>query len=53
MTQMTTWPVELFCQRRSGLPSALKSPLPTTCHGAGTFAMNTLEERLVPFISHA
>ena len=32
MSQITRWPVELFCQRMSALPSPLKSPEPAMLH---------------------
>src|SRR6266496_839783 len=51
MSQITRSPVTLFCQRMSGLPSALKSPDPTMFHEVPTTPKLTLLLRLVPFMS--
>ena len=38
MSQITRWPVTVFCQRMSALPSRLKSPEPAMLHDVSTVA---------------
>src|SRR5438874_11403 len=50
---MLRWPVELFCQRMSTLPSLLKSPAPAISHSVGMVGSNTyVPSQVVPFINH-
>src|SRR5438876_9059692 len=51
MSQITRWPVELFCQRMSALPSPLKSPVPAMLHDVATNPKLSVEIRMVPFMS--
>src|SRR5438552_18973346 len=51
MSQITRWPVELFCQRMSALPSPLKSLEPAMLHDVATNPKLTLEVRAVLFMS--
>ena len=48
MSQITRWPVTLFCQRMSELRSPLKSPEPTIFHDVGTVGKTALPTGLVP-----
>jgi hypothetical protein len=48
---MARWPVEVFCQRISDLPSLLKSFEPTMLHDVATVSKLTLDVRVVPFMS--
>src|SRR6266550_394074 len=52
MSQITRWPVELFCQRMSGLPSSLKSLEPTMFHDVATVPKLTVDVCVVLFMSH-
>src|SRR5438876_6719638 len=51
MSQITRWPLKLFCQRMSALPSPLKSLEPAMLHDVATNPKLTLEVRVVPFMS--
>src|SRR6266705_6607578 len=51
MSQIKRCPVELFCQRMSGLPSPLKSLEPAMLHDVATNPKLTAEVRAVPFMS--
>ena len=51
MSQIARWPVELFCQRMSDLPSPLKSLEPTMLHDVATNPKLTVDVCVVPFIS--
>src|SRR5437667_2609913 len=51
MSQITRWPVELFCQRMSGLPSPLKSLEPAMLHDVATNPKLTAEVRAVQFMT--
>ena len=50
MIQIRRWPVELFCQRMSDLPSPLKSPEPAMFQGISTVPKFTLLTKVVPFM---
>src|SRR5438046_9691850 len=50
MIQIRRWPVELFCQRMSDLPSPLKSLEPAMLHGVATDPKLTLLVWVVPFM---
>src|SRR5437667_361195 len=50
MSQITRWPVELFCQRMSGLPSPLKSLEPAMLHDVATVPTLTVDVCAVPFM---
>src|SRR5438046_7104489 len=51
MIQIRRWPVELFCQRMSALPSPLKSLEPAMLHDVATNPKLTLDVCVVPFMS--
>src|SRR6266699_1366079 len=51
MSQIKRWPVELFCQRMSGLPSPLKSFEPAMLHTVEIVGKATLPAYVVPFMS--
>src|SRR5438876_8121974 len=51
MSQITRWPLKLFCQRMSALPSPLKSLEPAMLHDVATNPKLTAEVRVVPFMS--
>src|SRR4029453_810866 len=50
MSQITRWPVEVFCQRMSALPSPLKSPEPAMLHDVPTVPKLTKDSNVVPFM---
>jgi hypothetical protein len=43
MSQMARWPVEVFCQRISDLPSLLKSLEPTMLHDVADVSKLTVD----------
>src|SRR5207244_13481593 len=51
MSQIARWPVELFCQRMSALPSPLKSLEPTMFIDVATVPKLTVDVCVVLFLS--
>src|SRR5262249_9008261 len=51
INQSTCSPVTVFCQRRSGEPSASKSPVPAIDQSVEIVPSSTLSTNVVPFIS--
>ncbi len=51
MSEITRWPVEVFCQRMSALPSRLKSLEPAMLHAVAMVPKLTTDWITVPFMS--
>ena len=50
MSQIPRWPVTVFCQRMSALPSPLKSPEPAMLHDVPTVPKSTKDRNVMPFM---
>ena len=49
MNQIRRWPVLVFCQRMSGFPSPLKSPVPAICQSVETMPRFAVPLWVAPF----